>query len=57
MAPKAMPLAFGSLYIPPKDEEIALQTPRTRVLAVCLIGYSTNHAAKMNLLTLLVEIS
>ena len=41
---------------PPKNGEIALQSPRTEFWRVGQYGYSTNCAARMKLLTLLVEI-
>ena len=43
--------------IPPENGEIALQTPRTEFWWFGWYSYSTNYAAKMKLLTLLVEIS
>ena len=46
-----------SICVPPNNAEIALQTPRIEFWRYVWYCYSTNDPPKMNLLTLLVEIS
>ena len=45
----------GSIGVPPKDGEIALQTPQTEFWVVRQYVYHTNDRPKMNLLILLVR--